>query len=301
MAQQTPDYDQDFKNLIVDYPHEAIAFFARREAKRFDDAVRVLPIRQEQLKERLRHHYRALDTPLHIEWSNGEREALAFAFEEETRAERFDIHRLIHYCTDLSQMLETTRVVPVVIFLSARSIPTRLELAGDELTYLSFQYLYWQAGNEDYRPYLDSGNVVARLCLPLMHWEGTDEKLEARAAALQGLDELEPDPNKRLKYADFVDNYAQLDDNEQELFRQRYPEEEAIMTGMVSRSRQEGRQEGELIGEGKLLLWLLEQKFGEPAIGPYRRRIEQADEDTLKRWSANTLSAERIEDVFREG
>ncbi|MCG5528483.1 hypothetical protein [Halorhodospira halophila] len=77
MSQETPDYDQDFKNLIVDYPREAIAFFASQEAVRLDESVRVLPIRQEQLKERLRHHYRALDTPLHIEWSNGEREVTA--------------------------------------------------------------------------------------------------------------------------------------------------------------------------------------------------------------------------------
>ncbi|MCG5531784.1 hypothetical protein LRD18_13150, partial [Halorhodospira halochloris] len=163
---------------------------------------RVLPVRQEQLKERLRHHYRALDTPLLIEWSNGEREALAFAFEEETHTERFDIHRLIHYCTDLSQMLDTTRIVPVVIFLSARPVPTRLDLAGDEHTYLSFQYLYWQAGAEHYRQHLDSSNIVARLCLPLMYWKSRDEKLEARAYALQGLDALEPDLNKRLKYTD---------------------------------------------------------------------------------------------------
>ncbi|MCG5549472.1 DUF4351 domain-containing protein [Halorhodospira halochloris] len=293
MSQQTPDYDQDFKNLIVDYPREAIAFFANQEAAHVDGSVRVLPIRQEQLKERLRHHYRALDTPLHIEWSNGEREVLAFAFEEETRNERFDIHRLIHYCTDLSQMLGTTRIVPVVIFLSARPVPTRLELAGDQHTYLSFQYLYWQAGAESYRQHLDSSNIVARLCLPLMHWEGTDEKLEARASALQGLETLEPDPNKRLKYADFVDNYAQLDDNEQELFKQRYPEEEAIMTGIVSRSRQEGRLEG----EAKMLARLLERRFG-PLNNQQLERIRSADEQTLWAWSDRVFQADSADEVL---
>ena len=68
------------------------------------------------------------------------------------------------------------------------------------------------------------------------------------------------------------------------------------MTGIVSRSRQEGRQEG----EAGLLLWLLEQKFGETAIRPYRHRIEAADEETIKGWSVNVLTAEHIEDVFRD-
>ncbi|ABM61566.1 hypothetical protein Hhal_0790 [Halorhodospira halophila SL1] len=65
MSQPTPDHDQDFKNLIVDYPREAIGFFAGQEAARVDENARVLPIRQEQLKERLGHHYRELDDNEH--------------------------------------------------------------------------------------------------------------------------------------------------------------------------------------------------------------------------------------------
>lgn len=103
---------------------------------------------------------------------------MLFAVEEETRSERFDIHRLVHYCVDLSKMFQTTRVVPVVIFPSARQVATQLELAGDQHTYLSFQYLYWQAHSEDYRHHLQNRNIVARVCLPLMHWHGTDEKME---------------------------------------------------------------------------------------------------------------------------
>jgi len=34
------------------------------------------------------------------------------------------------------------------------------------------------------------------------------------AAAVQGLVELEQDPEKKLKYLDFIDIYADLDDNE---------------------------------------------------------------------------------------
>ncbi|MFP4146126.1 MAG: hypothetical protein ACLFSI_00235 [Halorhodospira sp.] len=53
-------------------------------------------------------------------------------------------------------------------------------------------------------------------------------------------------------------------------------------------------------GEAGLLLWQLEQKFGQAATEPYRERLEQADEATIRRWSVNILTAERIKDVFGE-
>jgi len=44
--------------------------------------ARIVPVRQEQLMERLGEHFRELDTPLLVEWSDGRREAILFMFEE---------------------------------------------------------------------------------------------------------------------------------------------------------------------------------------------------------------------------
>jgi len=45
-------HDQNFKNLILDYPRQALAFFAAEEARGIVDDARIIPVRQEQLKER---------------------------------------------------------------------------------------------------------------------------------------------------------------------------------------------------------------------------------------------------------
>ena len=45
-------HDQNFKNLILDYPREALQLFAAREAQLLDNTVRIVPVRQEQLKQR---------------------------------------------------------------------------------------------------------------------------------------------------------------------------------------------------------------------------------------------------------
>ena len=103
-------HDQNLKNLIVDYPQQAVAFFAAREATRVDRRVKIRPLRQEMQKEKLRHRFRALDVPLLLEWSNGEREALMFVIEPEAQARKFDIYRLAHYCLDLSKLYVLTKV-----------------------------------------------------------------------------------------------------------------------------------------------------------------------------------------------
>jgi hypothetical protein len=43
-------HDQNFKNLILDYPLQALTFFAADEFSETDSAARVIPVRQEQLK-----------------------------------------------------------------------------------------------------------------------------------------------------------------------------------------------------------------------------------------------------------
>ena len=77
-------HDQNFKNLILDYPRQAIALFAASEAQAIDADARVTPVRQEQLQERLGERFRELDIPLLVEWPDGRREAILFVIEEET-------------------------------------------------------------------------------------------------------------------------------------------------------------------------------------------------------------------------
>ena len=51
-------HDQNFKNRILDDPRQALAFFAQDEAGPDLGAARIIPIRQEQLQERLGERFR---------------------------------------------------------------------------------------------------------------------------------------------------------------------------------------------------------------------------------------------------
>jgi hypothetical protein len=263
-------HDQNFKNLIVDYPRQAIGFFAATEAQAVDAGARILPIREEQLKERLGERFRELDVPLLVEWPNGRRAALLFVLEEETDPVRFSIHRLAHYCLDLAELCATERVVPVVIFLRPGGFPTRRVLGSETRRYLDFGYMACALKQIPARDHLHSSNLVARLNLPNMAY-APEDKLLVYAQAIRGLVTLEPSPEQRLKYVDFIDIYADLDDNERQLYTQLYPQEVTTMAGFAQRfteigreeGRQEGRQEGLQRGEARILTAQLRLRFGD--------------------------------------
>ncbi|MCP5118381.1 MAG: hypothetical protein GY953_46810, partial [bacterium] len=180
-------HDQNFKNLILDYPRQALAFFAAAEAAGIDEDARIVPIRQEQLQERLGERFRELDVPLLVEWPSRRREAILFVLEEESDARRFSIHRLAHYTLHLAEMFDTDRVVPVVIFLRrAAGAPRSLRLGGDHHTYLDFRYLRCDLAELPFERYRDSDNLVARLNLPNMHYP-RHQRVEVYAQAVRDL------------------------------------------------------------------------------------------------------------------
>lgn len=297
------DHDQNFKNLILDYPRQALAFFAPEEADDLWNEARITPIRQEQIKDRLSDRFRELDIPLMAEWPDGRRELLLFVIEEETDPRRFSRHRLARYCLDLAELFETERIVPVVIFLRQGDSTGPLRLGGDRHASLEFRYLACTLAALAFERFRESDNLVARLNLPNMAYPA-ESKLTAYHDAFQGLLHLESDPDRQAKYLDFVDLYAALTPEELAQYQQLYPEEVELMTTFAERHRKEGIEQGieqgVKQGEMALLLRLIKGKFGWESAEACRKRIEQADTDTLLRWSDNILTAETIEEVFRE-
>jgi hypothetical protein len=117
--------------------------------------------------------------------------------------------------------------------------------------------------------YWESDNLIARLRLSIMRWS-KDQKLEVYARAVRGPISLEPDPEKQLKYIDFIDIYSALDDNEMEQYKVRYPQENRAMASLSERLRVEGMArgmekgmaEGMQTGERAVLIRQLGRRFG---------------------------------------
>ena len=295
-------HDQNFKNLIVDYPRDALAFFAPEEAPGPHDDVRIVPARQEQLTDRLGDSYRALDAPLLVEWTDGRRDAVVFALEEESDWRRFSPRRLARYCLDIADMYDTNRVVPVTIFLrAAERAPTSLVLGTERCPYLVFNYVACKLAEMPAERWLDSGNLVARVNLPNMQSAARDP-LEVYHGAVCGLLALEPDNAKREKYLKFIDIYAGLTDNQFRRYRQQHPEEGRIVTGVFQRAHdagiERGIEQGRAEGERAVLERQLRRRFGR--LPPEAaERLRRAPEAELETWADNVLDAGTLDEVFQ--
>ncbi len=122
---------------------------------------------------------------------------------------------------------------------------------------------------------------------------------------MRGLTILEPDPEKRLKYLDFIDIYADLSADERLQYAHDYPDEANTMSRFAERFREEGLQQGVQQGlqqgmqqgEARLLERQLRLKFGE-LPQEVLRRLAEADEVMLLAWSERVLSASRLDDVL---
>jgi len=128
---------------------------------------------------------------------------------------------------------------------------------------------------------------------------------------------LEPDPGRREKYLDFIDTYADLDDNERRRYEEQYPQEGTTMAGIVQRAREEGlsagreegisvgreegfsmgREEGIQQGERTLLRRQMQRRFG--LLPPEAdERIGRASASDLESWAENVLDAGTLDEVF---
>lgn len=256
-----------------------------------------------------------MDVPLLVEWSNGERKAILFLFEEESAPGRFSIYRLGVYCLQLAEQFETDQVIPVVIFLTPRPpAPTALKLGTEWRPVMNFEPLVFRLGQLRAREHLGSTNVVTRITLPCMAYHSQAEHAEACGEALKGLIELEPDPEKQLKYRDFIRHNMKLDEQGQRLYAERYATEEATMSSIVEQLRDEGRLEGRLEGrqqgrqeglaqgiqEGRsqMLARLLEKRFG-TLDDSTLEQLKAASTIELDHWAERILDAETLDEVFR--
>ena len=302
-------HDQNFKNLILDYPRDALAFFAADEAPAAEDEVKITPLRQEQMKERLGDGFRELDVPVMVEWEDGRREAVLFALEEETETRKFSPHRLAHYCLNIASMNKTDRVVPVAIFLRGGgpgpgAASESLVLGTERRSYLRFEYLACRLARTPYERWRDSRNVVALVNLPNMR-VSAGRRVEACVDAMRGLTAVESDPDKRAKYIEFIDTYAELDEDEYRRYASEYPKESTAMAGVIQRARDEGiqtgiqtgRQEGRQEGERAILERQLQRRFGLLPDGVVDR-LNRASAADLETWADNVLDVDTLDRVF---
>ena len=307
-------HDQNFKNVFMDFPKEALEWILPDIPAKMGDIRHVQFVRQEPAKRRLKDAHLFLDMP--ILFTFDKRQVLLWVVEFQEDKRRFSIYKLLRYVTDLIEKYPDALMIPAVLFTDRlnwhKDVMRMLSSEWGGRRFLHFEYVLVKLFDHKARDYYNHPNPVVKILMPKMNYR-PEERSEVIRQAYRGLFELTA-PMLFDKYADFIDVYAGIREDEREaIFLAMTKQEDTVMLAQYIREKgfqegwQKGEVEGELNGELKgelkgrriLLERLLTRRFGTlPDWG--QERLAQATVDQLDRWAERVLEADSIQAVLAE-
>jgi predicted transposase/invertase (TIGR01784 family) len=154
------------------------------------------------------------------------------------------------------------------------------------------------------------GEVLTRLVLLAMRWIFSDEAVE-RLRDLLGLIEQVQDRETALEILEsllryYVQGTHRVDEGDVRALLQQTSTGDPIMQTFIDRYIEQGRlqglqqgiEQGRHQGEAAVLLRQIERKFG-PPMESVRQQVEDADTETLLRWSDRILTADNLDAVLQ--
>jgi len=292
----TPEsHDQNFKNLLLDFPQEALTWLFPQAIERWGPIRQIEFVRQEPKKRKLRDPHLALDMP--ILFSFAAQQVLLWLVEFQEDKRKFSIYTVLRYATDLMEAYPRATVIPTVIFTERahwrKDVARELHAAFGERVFLHFEYLFVRLFDFNARDFFDYPNPLVKILLPKMNYAPA-ERWEVIWQAYKGLFAL---ASLALfeKYVDFIDIYAAVREEERAaIYHELYEHEETVMIAQMLRN--EGRQEGRQEGKTLLLSRLLSKKFHLPPETPPALLAHLESEDLFE-LGEYMLDCESFEDL----
>jgi predicted transposase YdaD len=188
-----------------------------------------------------------------------DKKLLVWLVEFQEDKSKFSIYKLLRYTTDYMEEYPDALVIPLVLFTGRKKwrkdVDKELDTKFRGRTYLHFEYNFVKLFDFNAADYYHVKNPVVKILLPKMNYR-PEEKTRVIIEAYKGLYQL---ASKMLfdKYIDFIDTYAQIEDNErEEIYKKITEHKETAMLAQYIREKgfTEGIQKGKLEGfqEGKL-------------------------------------------------
>jgi hypothetical protein len=233
--------------LLSDLPEDSLNLFFPEARKLLGEVKSFSFPQQETKKRRLRDGYLALDMPILFHFE--EETVVLWMVEFQDRKQDFSIHKIGVYTLEMMEEFPEAIVIPTVLFTDSkkwsRDVTRTLDIKLGEYSFFHFEYLFIHLAEIKAVDYLRSSNPVARILLPKIQDDKSNRK-QIITKAYQGLNKLSK-PELIEKYADFIDIYAEVTEDEKEKLVNSLSENKE--TVMIARhikqlGREEGRKEG---------------------------------------------------------
>jgi len=294
-------HDHNFKNLLTDFPKEALDRILPEATEQFGAVLKIEFVRQEPKKRRLSDAHLALDMPILFSFEKGRILLWLLEFQEDKN--RFSIHRLLKYTADETEAYPEATVIPTVLFTDRKKwnkkkdVTRNLNIEFGGRTFLHFEYVFIKLFDMNARDYYHYDNPLIKILLPKMNYD-PEERAEVIRQALLGLYRLVT-PMLFDKYADFIDVYAGIREEERESICQEINDKKEETAMLVQYFRDKFSQEGRQEGLSESLRVFLEEKFGTNALKLLENRIKDiTDTEKLRTLTKAVARAASPQDVL---
>ena len=294
-------HDHNFKNLLADFPKEALDRILPEATEKFGKILKIEFVRQEPKKRRLSDAHLALDMPILFSFEKGRILLWLLEFQEDKN--RFSIHRLLKYTADETEAYPEATVIPTVLFTDRKKwnkkkdVTRNLNIEFGGRTFLHFEYVFIKLFDLNARDYYHYDNPLIKILLPKMNYD-PEERAEVIRQALLGLYRLVT-PMLFDKYADFIDVYAGIREEERESICQEINDKKEETAMLVQYFRDKFSQEGRQEGLSESLRVFLEEKFGTNALKLLENRIKDiTDTEKLRTLTKAVARAASPQDVL---
>ncbi|MEZ4526269.1 MAG: hypothetical protein R2941_10150 [Desulfobacterales bacterium] len=270
-------HDQNFKNLFLDFPVEALEWILPETLQQFGPVAKYEFVRQEPKKQKLTDAGFLLDLPILFTFRN-RKQMLLWLTEFQEDKQKFSIYKLLHYTADKMEAYPEALVVPTVIFSDRRrwkkDVIRQLDAQLNSRVLLHFEYIFLKLFDYQAADYYNCPNPVVKILLPKMQYK-PEERWEVIRQAYIGLFQLASAPLFQ-KYADFIDIYAEVGEEERDMILSEMKERKEffmIRKYLMEEGLQKGLEKGLQKGLQKGLEKGLEKGLHEGHLGLLSRQM----------------------------
>ena len=265
----TVSQDNMIKNLIRDYPVEALDFFEPKIIRTLGQPAKV-SFKIQEIKKHS-HYDKNLKNDIAVEYTfAGDRKALLVLIEHWSDKAKFDIYRFAHYLIDLARRFPEHEILPVALFTDsaekwAKQPQQVLKVSCLDEVFLEFRYRLIRMKDHEAEQYRESKNRFIAVMRSAMRYE-VEKKIMLAVDILKNYKYIEDDINNFIRNADIIDYFLALKSVEKEHILETLEDEEdnevTIIQEVLKRGEKQGIQLGILLDKQNVLTRLMKKKFG---------------------------------------